>query len=845
VKKILVFLMIATLLSLSWSSVFAEAEGTNLIPNPSFEDGSGGEVYFWAKNCWDNNGGVTEFKWDDTQSHSGKKSACIINNSPNDSRYKQQVKVDSNSYYKLSCWAKSENVGAEKKGANLSVEGIIDTSNEIKGATESWQYLELYGKTSETQQNFVLTLGLGGYGSLNTGKAWFDDVVVEKLNAAPPDKNVVNLFATGTGSTSTGGDSSNSNSWLIIAAIFVVFLGAVIFFIARSKKAPVIDTPPGKTIVKASPMEPVAETKIFKLQLDRKDLIIMAAMTLVYLAIALFNLGSFKVPETLWKPIKPGENFTISLGKQANVSRISYFNGLGDGRYRLEYLDNTGKFVPLTTIDKRDFYVWKYVTVAVQTSQIRIITDVAGGTLNELGIFEQGSKTPLNGIKIIDKAVDPGDTGTVENLFDEPDTIDFNPSFMSGTYFDEIYHVRTAYEHLHQIEPYETTHPPLGKILIALGILLFGMNTFGWRIMGTLFGTAMIPAMYLFGKKLFEKRFYAFCAAFLMMFDFMHFTQTRIGTIDVYGTFFVILMYYFMSDYYINKSYVLGYSKSLRPLFWTGLFFGIGVACKWIAIYGAAGLALMFIMAKYSEYKEYNAQMATNKKGRKKPWVHDFVPLYIWGTIFSCILFFIIIPGIIYILSYIPFMMVPGPGHGLYEVYTYQGHMYNYHKNLVATHSFSSPWWSWPIDLKPIWFYGGTELTPGKTSSIVSMGNPAIWWVGIISMIAAISIAFKKSDRKASIFFIALAFQYLPWALISRLTFIYHFFSSVPFMILAIVYVIKHLLDTYPEAKPAIYLYLGVVAILFIMFYPVLSGMEVDKTYVDQYLRWFKNNWIF
>jgi len=51
------------------------------------------------------------------------------------------------------------------------------------------------------------------------------------------------------------------------------------------------------------------------------------------------------------------------------------------------------------------------------------------------------------------------------------------------------------------MSPYETTHPPLGKIFIALGILVFGMVPFGWRIVGTLFGVAMVPVMYMFGKR--------------------------------------------------------------------------------------------------------------------------------------------------------------------------------------------------------------------------------------------------------------------------------------------------------------------------------------------------------
>ena len=164
---------------------------------------------------------------------------------------------------------------------------------------------------------------------------------------------------------------------------------------------------------------------------------------------------------------------------------------------------------------------------------------------------------------------------------------------MNSMYLDEIYHGRTAFEHVERIKPYETTHPPLGKVFMALGVLIFGMVPFGWRIVGTLFGVAMVPAMYAFGKKVFHDRFFAFSAAFLMMFDSMHFAQTRIATIDSYVTFFVILMYYYMYDYFVNKSYVLGFKQSLKPLFLSGLFFGFGAASKWIAFYGAARTCLV------------------------------------------------------------------------------------------------------------------------------------------------------------------------------------------------------------------------------------------------------------
>ena len=56
---------------------------------------------------------------------------------------------------------------------------------------------------------------------------------------------------------------------------------------------------------------------------------------------------------------------------------------------------------------------------------------------------------------------------------------------------------------------YEWTHPPLGKVFISLGVRMFGMNPFGWRIIGVLFGIGMIPFMYFFGRRLFKNRTWA------------------------------------------------------------------------------------------------------------------------------------------------------------------------------------------------------------------------------------------------------------------------------------------------------------------------------------------------
>lgn len=186
-KKLLslVILMFALLTSIT---VFADI--ANLVQNPGFEQGF---LDKWEKGAYDHGDGVTEFLIDNKVSYSGSTSACIINNSANDSRYKQKIKVKGNSYYKLSGWVKTENIGSDFKGANISVDGILDTSNDIRG-TSDWQYVELFGSTKKGQKELVVTIGLGGYSNTNTGKAWFDDVVVEKVDSLPSNAIVAKFY---------------------------------------------------------------------------------------------------------------------------------------------------------------------------------------------------------------------------------------------------------------------------------------------------------------------------------------------------------------------------------------------------------------------------------------------------------------------------------------------------------------------------------------------------------------------------------------------------------------------------------------------------------------------------
>ena len=190
-KKLLGICFIVLLLIQFVLPLNSFAQGENLAKNPEFEEGSIDKDYSWISEGWDKTEGVTQFLLDETQFRNGSKSALIINNSANDSRYKQTITVKANTYYRMSCWIKTQNIGFEQKGANLSIENSLDTSKDIKGTSNYWEYVELYGKTSPNQETFTLSLGIGGYGSTNTGRAWFDSIDVVELDNLPPGKAFV------------------------------------------------------------------------------------------------------------------------------------------------------------------------------------------------------------------------------------------------------------------------------------------------------------------------------------------------------------------------------------------------------------------------------------------------------------------------------------------------------------------------------------------------------------------------------------------------------------------------------------------------------------------------------
>ena len=172
--------------------------------------------------------------------------------------------------------------------------------------------------------------------------------------------------------------------------------------------------------------------------------------------------------------------------------------------------------------------------------------------------------------------------------------------------------------------------------------------------------------------------------------------------------------------------------------------------------------------------------------------------------------------------------------------------MFSYHSGLTNDdHFFRSPFYEWPFIVKPMWYYSGKGYMPeGMVSSISCMGNPAVWWFGAAAMLFVLFKSFTRMGRNDKRYlFIGIGFlsQYVPWIFVHRSTFIYHYFASVPFIILASVLMIDYIRRRNATAYRAVAWSLcGAALLLFIAFYPLMSGLPAPLSYV-KYLRWF--NW--
>ena len=410
----------------------------------------------------------------------------------------------------------------------------------------------------------------------------------------------------------------------------------------------------------------------YRMHLKKRDFAIMGVLTLVYGAVAFYHLGATKAPQTGYVSTAAGETVVLDLGENQEDFHLYYYGGISDTQFTVStsvdgetYTEEIGAF-----FDRGECFKWLALReptynadgvvagasggmLTLNGRYIRLTFDGAGSALWEVAAAD-GNGRVIPVVSITSSGAIEGRAADPNTLIDEQDTVPEKPTYENSMYFDEIYHARTGYEYAHSLYTYETTHPPLGKVFMSWCIDLMGMTPFAWRFAGTVTGILMIPAIYLLAMQLMKRTRWAALSALLLTADCMHFTQTRIATIDSFPVLFMMVMFLFMARWMQMSFYHQKLWKTLVPLFFSGVFMGLAIASKWIGCYGAVGLAVLFFSRFITLYKQsVYAKRYRNEDPAFARAADSFVQNGA-ATLAACVVFFVIVPLAIYCLSYIP-----------------------------------------------------------------------------------------------------------------------------------------------------------------------------------------------
>lgn len=355
--------------------------------------------------------------------------------------------------------------------------------------------------------------------------------------------------------------------------------------------------------------------------------------------------------------------------------------------------------------------------------------------------------------------------------------------------FDEVYHAYTAKEYLKGNKDawspwgkstedgtaFEWLHPPIAKEVMTGSMFTFhSTNAWAWRLPGVIFGVLAIYFLYILASLLFKDKKTALLSAFVLSLDGLLLTQSRTGMNDIYLVTLILLS----TIFFVRKKYLV-----------SSIFMGLSLSTKW------PGIFLLLI----------------------------FIPILIRSKEYKKIIYFLLVPPLVYLLSYSHYFLM---GYTLNDFIELHRQIWWYQTNLKATHDYSSPAWSWPLNLYPVWYFVGYK--DNLIANIFASGNPILYWLGSASIVLTIWDAFKK--RSVGLFIIILGFFafWLPWLISPRIMFFYHFSPSVAFMCLSLAYQMnKYILK--PKSKNLVLSLIILTTLSFILLYPFLVGIYLPK----------------
>jgi dolichyl-phosphate-mannose-protein mannosyltransferase len=363
-------------------------------------------------------------------------------------------------------------------------------------------------------------------------------------------------------------------------------------------------------------------------------------------------------------------------------------------------------------------------------------------------------------------------------------------------------------------------HPPLGKIMMAMGQWTFGLTPFGWRFSVAVIGTVSILMTARIARRMTGSTMLGCVAGLLLALDGLELVLSRTSILDIFLMFWVLAAFgLLVIDRDRTKARLEAAiedpagdraSGPLLGIRWlrvaAGLCLGAAVATKWNGIWyvlAFAGMALLWDLGS-----------------RRAAGFDRWLPGGLRSDAKWLPVTFGVIPFALYIASWTGwFFNTSGydrnwaPLHGnhtpiwstLDSWYQYNHWMLQFGLGLTSYQSYKSNPVGWMVLARPISFYWAEpacNVKGGCASEVLAIGTPLIWWGGSLALLFCLNwwligligdLAFgrtPKRDWRAGAVLLGVCAGWLPWIWYAwhdaRTEFYYYAVVFDPFLVIAI-----------------------------------------------------------
>lgn len=429
--------------------------------------------------------------------------------------------------------------------------------------------------------------------------------------------------------------------------------------------------------------------------------------------------------------------------------------------------------------------------------------------------------------------------------------------------FDETYYAKDACWYIYaspsvcEIETEQAqVHPPLAKWIMAVGIRIFGYESFGWRIASVVAGTLTVALFYLVARKLLRSTIGASVATGLLAFDFLHFVQSRIAMVDVFvplfGTAALLFLLYDRDRILARAEPAEGVPRGQPPLpnrpldrpwrLFAGIAGGAAVSSKW-----SGGLVLVMVIGLTILWEIQSFR----KDGKGRAFER-----FLRQESSSVILWLFVLPVVLYVFTYVgrihgDLLALPWSENSwVGNFIDHQRYMADFHRGLEARHPYQSPPWSWILLKRPVsyFFCSGSSCSPAIADNdykeIFAAGSPLVWLASIpaVGYVAWRWIRTRRLGGVEGIILAGVVINYgpwlLPWFADRSAVFIFYLLPVIPFMCLALGYVAARMWGS-KLGKAAVGAFSGAALALFIFYYPLLGNVPISQQ------AWDARIWVF